>query len=415
MKGLKVTDINIGRSFCALAGLALLGLFLQGCMTLQVRHPLPEHLLEQAQIKDLPGIRAWGNVDSESFEQSALESVKQEQAANNGKLLPEMNILALSGGGGDGAFGAGLLCGWTESRTRPVFKLVTGISTGALIAPFAFLGPAYDAKLKEVYTTISDKSIYVIPNLFKLMVNLARIEAITSTRPLVELLEQLIDENMLQAIALEHQKGRRLFIGTTQLDAQRQVIWNMGVIAASGHPDALELFRRILQASVSIPVVFPPVYIKVEAGGRQYDEMHVDGGVNAQIILSEDAIKLFSTRKELGFQIPPRQRKLYIIRNAQVFPEYESIKPSLFAIGPRAITSLTKYQGVGDLYRLYVLARRFKIDYNLAFVPEDFRPIRKSEFDTQYMNDKFDLAYKLARSGYHWSKYPPGFEPETHN
>jgi predicted acylesterase/phospholipase RssA len=136
---------------------------------------------------------------------------------------------------------------------------VTGISTGALIAPFAFLGPEYDARLKDAYTTISDKDIYMVPSLVKLVLNLGRIEAVASTKPLAELLERLIDENMLQAIAAEHNKGRRLLVGTTQLDAQRLVIWNMGAIAASGHPDALKLFRQVLRASASIPVAFNPV------------------------------------------------------------------------------------------------------------------------------------------------------------
>ena len=158
--------------YVILAALAVLVLLSQGCALLQVRHPLPEYLLDQAQIENLPGVRAWGDVSSESLEESAKESMKQEMAANHGKLEPEANFLALSGGGGDGAFGAGILCGWTEAGTRPRFKLVTGISTGALIAPFAFLGPEYDAKLKELYTTISDQDIYTGYGLVKLVLSL---------------------------------------------------------------------------------------------------------------------------------------------------------------------------------------------------------------------------------------------------
>jgi predicted acylesterase/phospholipase RssA len=397
--------------FIVLALLTALICLSQGCMTLLVRYPLPEHLLDQAQVADLPGIRAWGDAFNESLQQSAIESIKQEKAANQGKLEPEANFLALSGGGGDGAFGAGILCGWTAAGTRPRFKLVTGISTGALIAPFAFLGPEYDARLKEAYTTISDKDIYSVPSLLKLVVNLGRVEGVASTRPLAKLLERLIDEPTLQAIAAEHLKGRRLFVGTTQLDAQRQVIWNMGAIAASGHPDALKLFRQVLRASASIPVAFRPVYIKVKAAGQEYDEMHVDGGVRAEVMLYEDAASFFIAKKRLGSLIPNRPRKLYIIRNAQVSHEYESIKPRIGDIGTRAISSLTKYQGVGDLYRIYVLAQRDGIDYNLAFIPVDFHPKRTSEFDTKYMNEEFEMAYNLARSGYKWSKYPPGFVP----
>ncbi|MCL4500240.1 MAG: patatin-like phospholipase family protein [Deltaproteobacteria bacterium] len=386
-------------------------MLLQGCMALQVRHPLPEHLADQAEIADLPGIRAWGDALSESLEKSAIESIHQEMAANHGKLEPEANFLALSGGGGDGAFGAGILCGWTEAGNRPSFKLVTGISTGALIAPFAFLGPEYDARLKEAYTTISDKDIYKVPSILKLLINLGRIEGVGSTEPLAKLLERLVDDKMIQEIAVEYHKGRRLLVGTTQLDAQRQVIWNMGAIAASSHPDRFKLFRQVLRASASIPVAFSPVYIKVQAGGQEYDEMHVDGGVRAEVMLYEAALNLFTTRKKIKVPIPDRPRKLYIIRNAQVSPEYEVIKPKISKIGARAISSLTKFQGVGDLYRIYVLTQRDGIDYNLAYIPEDFHPKRTSEFDTKYMNEEFNLAYNLARKGYKWHKYPPGFEP----
>jgi hypothetical protein len=404
------------RSILVLASLAAIVFLNQGCMSLQVRHPLPEHLEDQAQVADLPGIRAWGDTLSESLQKSALESVQQEKAANHGKLPPEANFLALSGGGGDGAFGAGILCGWTETGTRPRFKLVTGISTGALIAPFAFLGPEYDAKLKEAYTTISDKDIYKVPSLLKMVINLGRLQAAASTEPLAKLLVHLIDDNMIQAIAAEHNKGRRLLVGTMQLDAQRLVIWDMGAIAASGHPDAPKLFRQILRASASIPVAFNPVYIKVKAGGQEYDEMHVDGGVKAEVMLYETALNLFTSKKKGGAELtrklyPDRPRKLYLIRNAQVHPEYESVKPHISDIGTRAISSLTKFQGVGDLYRIYVLTQRDGIDYNLAYIPLDFNPKRTSEFDTKYMNEEFNMAYDLARSGLEWSKYPPGFEP----
>ena len=396
--------------YVILAAMTVLVLLSQGCALLQVRHPLPEYLLDEAQIENLPGVRAWGDVSSDSLEQSAKESMKQEMAANHGRLEPEANFLALSGGGGDGAFGAGILCGWTEAGTRPRFKLVTGISTGALIAPFAFLGPEYDAKLKELYTTISDQDIYTGYGLVKLVLSLGISEGVASTEPLAELLERFIDADLLRAIAAQHNQGRRLLVGTTQLDAQRLVIWNMGAIAASHHPDALRLFRRVLRASFSVPVAFNPVYIKVKAAGRDYDEMHVDGGVKVQVMLYGDALNLFVSRERIGTQAP-QPRKLYIIRNAQVSPEYGSVKRRLSFIGARAISSLTKNQGVGDLYRIYLLAQRDEIDYNLAFIPADFKTKRASEFDPKYMNQEFELAYNLARSGYNWSKYPPGYEP----
>jgi predicted acylesterase/phospholipase RssA len=197
-------------------------------------------------------------------------SIRQELAAQPGKpagvfATPTVDILAISGGGADGAFGAGLLCGWTKHGDRPRFKLVTGVSTGSLIAPFAFLGPEYDARLKEVYTTISTKNIYQVRSLLKML----RSDSIADTWPLAELAAKSMDDDLLRAIAAEHQKGRRLFVGTTNLDAQRLVIWDMGAIAAIGTPEAFKLFRRILLASAAIPVMFPPIYLEVEAGWPQ--------------------------------------------------------------------------------------------------------------------------------------------------
>lgn len=225
----------------------LAALMLQGCASLGHYNALPANLEDQAQIPGLPDVRDWADAPSKILLKSALESLEQEKAANHGKLEPVVYGLALSGGGGDGAFGAGLLCGWSEAGTRPTFKLVTGISTGALISPFAFLGPAYDHRLKEAYTTISDKDIYTGHNAMAILLSVANVRplpSMASTKPLVKLLEKLIDARMLEDIAAEHLKGRRLIVGTTQLDAQRLVIWDMGAIAASNYPHKLELDRK---------------------------------------------------------------------------------------------------------------------------------------------------------------------------
>jgi hypothetical protein len=390
-----------------LAGLAVLALILQGCTILRPYNPPPAALEDQVQIPGLPGVRAWGDEFSKSLEQSARESIEQERVANHGKLEPVVYMLALSGGGAEGAFGAGVLCGWTQAGTRPRFKLVTGISTGALMAPFAFLGPAYDARLKKAYTTISDKDIYQTHSPVKILLGLVNLKALPSladSRPLAQLVAEMVDAQVLQEIAQEHLQGRRLLMGTTQLDAQRLVIWNMGAIAASGHPQALELFHKIMVASASIPAMFPPQYFAVEAGGEEFQEMHADGGTRVQVMLYESAISLIAVGSE-------RPRQLFIIRNEQVHPEWKNVKPQLKYIAIRAIDTLLKSQGVGDLFRLYIYAQRDKIDYNLAYIPADFTARPTSTFDTAYMNQLFQLGYDLACCGFPWRKYPPGFEP----
>lgn len=387
-------------------------LLLQGCSNFHNYHPLPQSLESQATIPGFKDVRTWGDVPSKELERSAIESLHQEMSANHGKLNKDVNALALSGGGEDGAFGAGIIYGWSKSGKLPHFKIVTGISTGALIAPLVFLSPQYDDKLKSMYTSYSDKDIYTRYSMFAIIFSLANIKPLPSaadTKPLASIIEKTVDQRMLNIIAAEHKKGRRLLIGTTQLNAQRLVIWNMGVIAASKQPGALALFRKVMLASASIPASFPPQYIEVQAGGKKYQEMHVDGGVSAQTMLFENALHPFS-QSEIGISGQGRNRRLYIIRNDKVKPEWQDVKPEIKYIAMRSIASLIRSQGIGDFYRLYAFTQRYNTDYNLAFIPPTFNVESKSEFDNHYMKSLFALGYKLGYHGYPWLKEPPGFE-----
>jgi predicted acylesterase/phospholipase RssA len=379
---------------------------LQGCAGLRPRNPLPEDLESKVEVLGMPGVRAWGDEVSEVFTKFAQESVQQEQAAYGKDIITKpVYFLVLSGGGDDGAFGAGVLCGWTAHGDRPRFKLVTGISTGALMAPFAFLGSSYDDTLRHLYTSISAKNIFSMNSLLTVLWR----ESIADTAPLAKMLDKYVDEKMLADVAAANAKGRRLIIGTTQLDAQRLVLCDMGAIAASGSPDALKLFRKIMLASASIPGAFPPQFIKVEADGKFYEEMHVNGGTTAEMVLYESALKPLTEMFEQQL-LHGRPRFLYIIRNSQVKPEWENVKPRLGPIASRAINTLIKTQGVGDLYRLYSFAKRDKIDYNVAAIPGDLAPTHPQEpFNRQYMNALFDRGYEMASKGYPWMKYPPGF------
>ena len=390
--------------------LALSLTLVQGCAALRPRTTLPENLESKVEVPGMPGVRAWGDEVSEVFTEFTIEAARQERAAFGDEVVKTpVSFLALSGGGDDGAFGAGVLCGWTDHGDRPRFKMVTGISTGALIAPFAFLGSSYDHVLRHVYTGVTSSDIFRQKSLLTVLWR----ESVADTAPLARLLELYVDEAMLAEVAAQHKKGRRLIIGTTQLDAQRLVLWDMGAIATSGHPDAIKLFRKVMLASASIPGAFPPQYIKVEAGGGFYDEMHVDGGTTAQVILYETALDPATMMAGLDTLSRGRPRILYIIRNSQVKPEWEDVRPRLAPIGARAISTLIKYHGVGDLYRLYAFAKRDKMDYNLAAIPPDAAPTRGREpFDQIYMNQLFDLGYDMAVKGYPWMNYPPFFNPK---
>lgn len=397
------------------AALGVSTLFLQGCGTLKQYQPLPEQLEAKVQMPGFQDVRSWADVHSKALELSAAESIDQERRANHGQPRSEMAALALSGGGSDGAFGAGFLCGWTKTGTRPDFKVVTGISTGSLIAPFAFLGPAYDKRLERVYTTITEDQIYKQHSLFSIFLALIRLQTLPSlatNEPLGRLIDKEIDMTMLNKIAVEHKKGRRLLVGTTQFNAQRLVIWNMGEIAAIGGPAALQLFRKILLASSSIPVTFPPQYFTVQVAGKIYEEMHVDGGIEAQVMLYENAILPFSKAVSMNHRVS-RPRKLYIIRNERIYPEWENVKPALKYMAVRSIDSLTKSQGIGDLFRLYTYALRDHIDYNLTYIPDNFKESEDHPFDNAYMRKVFKLGYNMGKSKQPLQHYPPGFDPNV--
>ena len=241
------------------AGLAaILVLLGSSCAGPPKRHAVPVEQMDAAELPGLPGVRDWADQFSAELQADIIKSVRDERPGDYPRItegFPLYDVLALSGGGANGAFGAGFLNGWTASGERPVFKLITGISTGALIAPFAFLGPDYDDELKTAYTTLSTEDIIDVSKL-----KARKRAAVADTRPLAEQIESWFGEEELTAIAMEHARGRRLYIGTTNLDAQRPVLWNMGAIAASGHPGAPELFHTIMLASASIPVARPATF-----------------------------------------------------------------------------------------------------------------------------------------------------------
>jgi predicted patatin/cPLA2 family phospholipase len=309
--------------------------------------------------------------------------------------LPVARFLAISGGGDNGAFGSGVLVGWTEAGDRPEFQVVTGVSTGALIAPFAYLGPAYDKQLHDVYTTISADDVFSDRGLLGGIFD----DAMSDTTPLWDLISKYVDEQLVAAIAREYQKGRLLLIGTTDLDAERANIWNIGAIAASGNPGALDLIRKILRASSAIPGFFQPVMIDVELDGKHYQELHVDGGAIAQMFLYPPNIDIRS--------IAQRERKAYLIRNAREDPEWADVERRTLSIAGRAVSTMIHTSGSNDLLRLYFVTQRDGVDYNLAYIGHDFSAPRAGDFDKAYMNALFDYAYQQARHGYPWRKVPP--------
>jgi hypothetical protein len=390
-----------GRIFvaCVLATLAA------GCASIE-RQPVPEALVGEATVLGRDHARFWGDEppkDLVAFVRTHMPNIRR--LASNVTLekgVPVFEYLALSGGADDGAFGAGLLVGWSKRGDRPRFEVVTGVSAGALIAPYAFLGPSYDGPLSELWNNL-DASSVVTP---QLLAGLLGAEAITDSRPLREMIAKHVDRTMLAAIAREYRKGRLLMIGTTNLDAQRHVIWNMGAIAevAARDPSAAQLFRDVLLASASIPGIFPPVHIKVRVDGRAFEEMHVDGGPTRHVFLAPPQFSL----RTFDSQYPkPPSRRVYVVRNGKLAPVYEAVQPNTLSISARALFTVTKNQSMGDINLIYAQTERDGAEFRLVSIPASFDMQSTKPFDPAYMQALFKVGFDLGRRGNAWARTPP--------
>ncbi|MFC7476460.1 patatin-like phospholipase family protein [Dankookia sp. GCM10030260] len=376
----------------------LLLLPLAGCANVLRQDAPPAEATVGLPVLGVPNARFWPDGPPDALRREA-DLMLARQGAGTGRALPPAHFLALSGGGDNGAYGAGLLAGWTATGTRPRFDVVTGISAGALIAPFAFLGPDYDPALREVFTQQAPPDLILLRRIpFAVLFN----DSLADTSPLTRLIQRHADAAMLAAIAREYARGRLLLIGTTNLDLQRPVVWNIGAIAASGHPDALALFQKILLASASIPGAFPPVLVDVEHDGRGFQEMHVDGGAATQVFFYPPSLTLRGAAGQ-----PPRQRTIWVIRNGRIDIEAASVNRGLFSIARRSIATLLHFSGVGDISRIYLTAQRDEVGFRLSFIGSNFAAERREPFDQRFMQALFDYAEAKARSGTAWVDVPP--------
>jgi predicted acylesterase/phospholipase RssA len=340
----------------------------------------------------------------QEFVAAAQREIEARQRAGEKGPLPPTEMLAISGGGDDGAFGAGLLVGWTARGDRPTFKGVTGVSTGALSAPFAFLGSDYDFQLRAVYTQTTARDI------FKPRGTLAAVfhDALGDTAPLRNTVAHLVDDRMIQRIAEEYDKGRLLLIMSTNLDTGEPCIWNIGAIAASGKPGARELVIKILMASSAIPAIFPPVMIDLDVDGEHRQEMHVDGGVFSQAFLYPPAINAAEAEKMAG--TVGRQRDAYIIRNGRLLSTEANVRRLTLPIASRAVSLMIASSGLNDMIRIYATTSRDHVGYHLAYIGDDFTRPYKGPFDQRYMRALFQYGFDRASAGVEWENKPPGWE-----
>ncbi len=393
--------------------LLLLALALVGCGSLP-RNGVPSELMSDATIPGMPDVRAPTGLPSPVMERDMAESFAQESASDFPAMADGIVLyphLALSGGGANGAFGAGFLNGWSSTGKRPVFKVVTGVSTGALMAPFAFLGPAGDDALREFYTTTRSRDIFALGDFLSTVRQLLFGEGLADTSPLIALIERHIDAAFLHEIALAHLSGRRLYIGSVDLDSQRFIIWNMGLIASSGHPEALPLFRRVMLASAAIPVAFSPVFFEVEAAGRRYDEMHVDGGVAAHVFYTGGLFSARELRQKAGRGTA--REDIYVVHNGQMAAATATTRRSVPDIARRTFKAAGMSAVIGDLFRIYAQALRERSGYHWITIPEGINLSGDETFDPVVMQQLYDIGYQIARAGPPWNTLPPGVHSEA--
>ncbi|MEM9062182.1 MAG: patatin-like phospholipase family protein [Pseudomonadota bacterium] len=365
--------------------------------------------MAQAMPYGIPGLlRVWGDgldgVTKDGIRTALVARARSMHAVAlaSGQPVTE-TALALSGGGADGAFGAGVLAGWTERGDRPKFDIVSGVSTGAIIGLFAFLGPEHDDDLRELYTAYSTADL-LEPALFS---GIFGGTSLSDTDAYSALIDQYVDQDVIASLAEEGTKGRVLLIGTTNLDAARPVIWNATEIAMSGHPKAITLIRDLIRASSAIPAVFPPLVIPVVTpDGRTFDELHVDGGATQQVMLFSAELAISEVDAALGTRI---DRKVYVIMNNSLEKRYEPVELGILSIAGKAVSSLIGGSGVGDIYKIFAITQRDGIEMQLLWVPRSFDLLPEEPFDRAYMQSLYALGRDMGLSGADWSDRPPNF------
>jgi predicted acylesterase/phospholipase RssA len=391
----------------------VVGATLCGCAHLSREEAVPPRLTQRALTPEESDDRYWPELDESRAPTIAACAAEREretliEAGKSPHQLPSANYLAISSGGDDGAFAAGLLVGWSARGDRPMFNVVTGVSAGALVAPFVFLGPRYDEVLRTVASRLESRDIFHSRNVLAAFTS----DGLADDRPLAAMIEKYVTADMLREVARAYAVGRLLFIGTTNLDARQPVVWDMGAIATRGDAAALDLFRKVMLASTSIPGIFPPVMIDVEADGKRYQEMHVDGAVMKQVFLFP-----VSRSSESGEPTTTgeRERHLYIIRNGRIDAQWGSTQRRTAAVAHRALDALVDRQAVNDVYQLQFLAQQDGTDLNIAYIDSRFTYPHAQLFAGDYMRYLFQYSYQLGANGYPWRKSLPDAEwPEVH-
>jgi predicted acylesterase/phospholipase RssA len=326
-------------------------------------------------------------------------------------LRPPRNVLALSSGGLYGAYTTGVLDGWSRTGTRPEFDVVTGSSTGALISPFAFLGSEYDERATKLYTGVRTEDIYRI----RAWVTIPFRDALATTAPFRRLIQSQIDQPLMERIAAEHQKGRRLYVVTTELHSKRAVIWDMGAIACRPCPEGCTLFRDVLLASASVPGVFPPVPFEVQVDGRREPELHVDGAITAPLFMPPGVFAAAAVQSGPKF-VPnpaPGSPNLYAIVAGKLYPEAGPVRRRILPVLAATTGSLLYAQCRSELANMYWQSRLSGMRYHMLALSQDsdIAPSTAVSFDQDVMQRLHEEGVKDGLAGPAWMFIPPALSP----
>ena len=339
--------------------------------------------------------------------QELLSTAEQVRASRRPPMVyPKRSVLVLSGGGSYGAYCAGFLKGWSESGTRPEFDVVTGISTGALVGVLAFLGTDFDAELGEITTTLRTEDVYRRRRLLQTLLG----ESIAITDPLAKLIERSTPDDRFARIAAEHAKGRRLYIGTSDLETRRQVVWDMGAIASRGTPESRELFRKVVLASASIPAFFPAVKIPVTVDGVETTERHIDGGVSSSMFFVPPFVPA-----EVRPTLPVGwlfDSNLYVLVAGKLYADPVQVRFRTLSVASNSISTIIYDQTRSDLHKLFMTSMLTGMNYNIAAIPQALEiPKASTEFAPEQLKKMYEAGQRDGRQPNRWRHTPPGGEP----
>ena len=330
-------------------------------------------------------------------------------------LRAPQHVLALSSGGLYGAYSAGVLDGWSRTGTRPEFDVVTGASTGALIAPFAFLGTDYDAQAAQLYTGVRAEDIFRV----RAWVTIPFRESVADTAPMRKLIQDQINQPLMEKIAAEHRRGRRLYVGTTDLASKRSVIWDMGAIATLPRPGGCALFRDVLLASASIPGVFPPVPFEMAVGDRHDTEWHVDGAITAPLFMPPGVFAAAAIQNGPAFtpNPTPGAPNFYAIVAGKLYPDAGPVRRRVLPLLTASTGAILYAQCRAELANMYWQSRLSGMRYQMIALRQDaeIQADTSVSINQESMLQLYEEGLSDGQAGPAWMYVPPALSPSDGN